>query len=369
MSGRLAIVHERFTGYHGSEKVVAQLVEQWPGASLFSPLVFPDQIPAAMRTAPRSGRFGQAYAWTRIPTHGLALPVLPAAFRHLPIGDVDAVLVSHHSFATQVVHATAAPVAAYVHSPARWAWEPDMRAGEWGGRLGSLALDLLARRTRQQERSAAEKLRLVVANSHAVADRIRRFWGRDVDAVVPPPVDVDFYTPDPSLPREPFILLAGRLAPYKRPERAVRAASIRGIPLVVAGEGRAMPQCRAAAGSSVRFVGRVDDVGMRDLMRRCRAVVMPGIEDFGIIPVESMACGTPVIALDAGGALDSVVDGVTGHLVPLQDEDAMMHGFAEAMQAALGATPDIGVLRDHAERFSAPAFRERMSAVMQPLLA
>jgi len=205
----------------------------------------------------------------------------------------------------------------------------------------------------------------VVANSEAVADRIRTWWRRDA-VVVHPPVDTEFYTPDSSVPREDFFLLAGRLVPYKRPDLAVRAAARAGVPLVVAGDGRARADAERVAGPTVRFVGRVDDAGLRNLYRRCRAVLMPGVEDFGIVPVEAQACGAPVLALDAGGARDSVVPGVTGELVPVTDgHDEEVAIWADRLAAFDGAAFDSRAIRRHADQFSRSRFRQAMDAVVR----
>jgi glycosyltransferase involved in cell wall biosynthesis len=293
---------------------------------------------------------------------------MPGAFRRMGLGGADVVVISHHAFATQAVFATSAPTVAYVHSPARWAWETSMRSGEGGGRLGASALRALASATRRDELAAAPRLTRIVANSTAVADRIRGWWGRDA-VVVHPPVDTEAFTPDPGLPREDFFLLAGRLVPYKRPELAVLAANAARAPLVVVGEGRSAELCRRLAGPTVRFVGRAPQATLLDLQRRARALVMPGVEDFGIVPVEAMACGTPVIALGAGGALDTVVPGVTGQLVPPSSSDEqLVEDLAAALAGFSDAAYDRVRIREHAEAFSRPTFRRRMQEVVDGVL-
>ena len=172
-----------------------------------------------------------------------------------------------------------------------------------------LALDVLSRLAIRTELTAAPNITTIVANSAAVAQRIKRHWNRD-SQVVHPPVNVDFYTPDATEAREDYFLLAGRLVGYKRPDVAIRAAAESGVKLVVAGDGRETAKCRKlAAEGDITFVGRVSNEELRSLYRRAKAMIMPGEEDFGITPVEAMACGTPVIALGVGGALDSVVEG------------------------------------------------------------
>ncbi len=368
MSGRprVSLVHERFTEYAGSEAVVEQLARTWPDAPIFAPIARPGVLPADLEQRVHTTRLS---GLLRGSTYAHLLPALPIAMGRLSLPPSDVVIASHHAFATQVVRATSAPVVAYVHSPARWVWDPSMRDGEAGKRLGAAALGAFSTVFRPLDRGAAARVHTLVANSRAVAARIRDWWGREA-MVVHPPVDTEFYTPDPDVPREDFFLLAGRLVPYKRPDLAVRAAKRAGVPLVVAGEGRARAEVEHMAGPGTRFVGRVDDAALRDLFRRCRALLMPGVEDFGIVPVEAQACGAPVLAVDAGGAQDSVVPGLSGELVPAagashDDVDE----WARQLAAFDGAAYDPVAIRAHAESFSRTRFRTAMADVVETTLS
>ncbi len=362
----VALVHERFTEVAGSEQVVAQLSAEFPDAAVHAPIARPSGVPPQLARPPVTTWVDQLYRRSGRRSYAPLLPLLPGAFRGMSLRGADVVVASHHAFATQVVHATDAPVLAYVHSPARWAWDAQLRRGEAGGAVGTLALNALSARTRRHELVASARLAVVVANSTAVAQRIQRCWRRSA-TVVHPPVDTEFYTPDPSVPREGFVLLAGRLVSYKRPDLAVRAAERAGIALVVAGDGRAMERCVQLAGPHTTFLGRVSDERLRDLHRRASAVLLPGVEDFGIVPVEAMACGTPVLALDDGGATDTVVPGVTGLRVPAGTDDDVVTGFAAALREHQFSDYDPVVIRRHAEQFSRAAFRSRMRELVQAL--
>jgi len=362
---RVTLVHERFTEFAGSEAVVEQLAREWPDAPVLAPVglpgVMPDDIEPRVRTTALSRLLrGRTYAHL--------LPALPVAVRRLRVPPSDVVIASHHAFANQVVHATDAPVVSYVHSPARWAWDPAMRAGEVGGRVGGAGLAAFSALYRPADVRAAARVHTLLGNSTAVVGRIRDWWGRPA-TVVHPPVDTESYRPDATVPREEFFLLAGRLVAYKRPDLAVRAAEAAGVPLVVAGEGRARAELEALAGPHTRFVGRVDDAELRRLFRSCTALLMPGVEDFGIVPVEAQACGTPVIAVDAGGTQDTVLPGVTGELVPPVAAGDEVATWAAALGDFDPARYDPATIRRHAEGFSRAAFRDRMRAVVDGVLA
>ena len=361
---RIAIVHERFTEVAGSEHVVEQLALHWPGSDVYGTVVRPEGVSPGLTSPPHATWLNPLYHRVlRQKSYAPLMPLMPSAFRHLPIGDVRAVIASHHAFATQSVFATDAPVIAYVHSPARWAWDASLRAGEGGGAVGAAVLTALSAIARRGETAAAPRLHTVVANSSAVAQRISEWWKRDA-IVVHPPVDTDGFTPDTAVEREDFFLLAGRLVPYKRPDLAIEAARRANVPLVVAGDGRAMQACRQVAGPETIFLGRVPHDELLSLHRRTRALLMPGVEDFGIVPVESMATGTPVIALAEGGAMDTVVPDVTGVLVDVGTDDQVADRFAQAMTGFEPARFDGARIRTWAEKFSRDAFRRRMQEVV-----
>ncbi len=364
---RVAIVHERFTELGGAERVVEQLHRIWPEATVHVPILDRDALPAGMKgatveTTPlqRLYRGGTTYAYL--------LPLLPLAIARMDLADADLVVTSHHAFANRVRVRPGTPVVSYTHTPARWIWEPSMRAHEIGGPLGRAGLAAFAATQRRPDARAASRLTRIVANSQHVAQRVRDWWDRDA-TVVAPPVDIDHYTADPSVAREDFFLFAGRLAPYKRADLAAAAARAAGVRLVVAGEGRGRADVEAHAWPGLEMLGRVDDATLLDLYRRCRALVFPHEEDFGIVPVEAQACGAPVVALGYGGALDTVVDGVTGLLYRSDGSADEVDALAGAMRRFDPDRFDGAVIRAHAESFSAATFRERFVAAVDEALA
>ncbi|WP_280402689.1 glycosyltransferase [Nocardia carnea] len=370
-AARIAIVHERFTEYGGSEAVAGELARTWPQARMFAPIVDPAAAPA-IAYPPWDTVAGtwlsRAYTATGRRSHAPLLPLVPRALRRLPLRDrFDAVVVSHHAFATQAVFATDAPVIAYVHSPARWAWEPAFRAQEADSAAGRAALTALGMLARRTELAAAPRLTAVVANSRAVADRVRTRWGIPA-TVVNPPVRLDRFTPDPAVPREDFLLFAGRLVPYKRADLAIRIAQRAEMRLVILGAGRDRRRLEALAGPETTFLGAASDAVLVDLYRRCRALLMPGVEDFGIVPVEAMACGAPVLAAGEGGALDTVLPGLSGAHVPFGSDEDVISGFAAALRDPGTTDLDPARIRAHAQSFGPEMFRARMAEVVDEVL-
>jgi glycosyltransferase involved in cell wall biosynthesis len=366
----VAIVHEKFTVYAGSERVVEQLHLLWPDAPVYTTVCDPETLGPVLRGADvRTSALQKLYRGGDRYAH--LLPLLPMAMRHFDLGGYELVITSHHAFANRVRPTPGVPVVSYVHTPARWMWEPGTRRHEIGGAAGRGLRGAFAATQRGPDRRAAGRLAGAVANSHGVADRIRRWWRRDA-SVVAPPVDTDFYTParavaddaPGAVTRGDFFLVAGRLVPYKRPELAVAAATRAGVNLVVAGDGRARRAVEAAAGPTVEILGRVDDEELRGLYRSCRALLFPGEEDFGITPVEAQACGAPVIARSVGGVLDTVVPGTTGVLYPATTDEDHVETLAGVLRDFADDGFDRSAIRANAEQFAPARFREGFAAAV-----
>lgn len=359
---RVLLVHERFTELGGSEKVVNEFATIWPSARLFAPIADRSVIPEPANQLPlRTSPLQYLYRGDGRYSH--LLPLLGPAMATAPSRDADLVVISHHAFANRArVHAEI-PSISYVHSPARWMWDSELRALELGSGLAKHGLSAFAWAQRRSDRRAAQRITRLIANSTTVAERIEQWWGREA-TVVFPPVDTTFYQRAEAPDREDFVLLAGRLVPYKRPDLAVAAAAQAGVRLVVAGQGRAEAACRAVAASSTTFLGDVSDGELRSLFQRCRGLIFAGVEDFGMIPVEAQACGAPVLGVDRGGLTDSVIDRETGLLVPYtQDRSAQIELLREGLIELVEMSFDEAQIRRHAERFGADRFRSTMADI------
>jgi glycosyltransferase involved in cell wall biosynthesis len=223
------------------------------------------------------------------------------------IADADLVVSLSHAVAKSARPPKDMPHVCYCFTPMRYAWhmkDAYFRATGLVGRLKAKAVDLLLARIREWDRRTAERVTHFVAISNTVRDRIRDCYGRDA-AVIYPPVDTDFYTPSNG-PREDFYLVVSALAPYKRFDLAIDACTRLGKKLVVIGSGQHAAKLKATAGPNVQFLGWQSDEVIRDHLRRAKALLFPGEEDFGIVPLEAQACGCPVIGFARGGLTETV---------------------------------------------------------------
>lgn len=365
MTSGVALVHERFTELGGSEKVVEAMAHVWPDATLYAPLIdTKSSFGAVDKLSSSSTWLQKLYRGDGRYAH--LLPLLPSAMRSIDLSGYDMAVLSHHAFANRVRIPPDTKSLSYVHTPARWLWDEKLRRADTNSSLSRAGLGAFAATQRHADRVAAQQPDILIANSSEVANRIQRWWGRDA-VVIHPPVDVASFTHDPTVEREPFFLLAGRLVPYKRPELAVAAARKAGVRLVVAGAGRSREICEQVAGPDVEFLGAVSDSELRDLYRRCRALVFPGVEDFGMVPVEAQACGAPVIGVAAGGLCDTVIDGETGFLVPDSAPDRLVCELAKAMGSAELDQLSSQRISQWAQKFSVGRFSDELRLVAATL--
>jgi glycosyltransferase involved in cell wall biosynthesis len=356
---RVAVVHEWLTIPGGSEQVVEELLRMFPKAELFCSIYDPAPWPPVI-----TERQVHASYLSRIPGaqahYRRLLPFMDRAYRSFDLSRFDLILSSNHAFAKNVRTPEGALHVCYCHTPMRYAWEEDFLEGEEVGRVAQLVLPLLLGRLRRQDLRGAAGPDVLVANSRHVAARIERCYGRAAE-VVHPPVDVQHYL---GVPRDPqnYYLAFGRVVPYKRVDLAVAACARLGVPLKVAGGGRALEAVRAAMppGASVEFLGRVSERERDELLGGARALLFGGEEDFGIVPVEAQAAGLPVIAYRKGGAGETVLDGRTGVLFDEQTV-AGMAGAIERFERLTLAQHDV---RGNAERFGRERFRAEMAAVI-----
>jgi glycosyltransferase involved in cell wall biosynthesis len=352
---RPAIVHDWLTFPGGSEKVLFELLELLPDAELFTSVYDPSRWPALRDRVVHTSFLNRVPgAQTHYPK---LLPLMNFAFESFDLSGFDLVVSSSHSCAKNVLTGAETLHVCYCHTPMRHAWEPRHLAGELGAG-SSVAARLLLGRLRRDDLAGASRPDVFVANSTHVAGRIRKHYRRDA-VVVHPPVDVERHLYRPRR-EDDYYLVLGRVVPYKRVELAVGACATLGRRVKVVGEGRGLTAARAAAGPGAEFLGFVEDTKVDELLSGARALLFPGEEDFGIVPVEAQAAGVPVIAYGAGGVRDTVIENETGAFHAEQTVTSVASAIlqAESMQF------DEYRLRANARRFGQARFRAEMTDVL-----
>lgn len=356
---RVAISHEWLTIPGGSEQVVMALLELLPQAELFTTVYDPAPWPALLTERPV-----HASPLDRLPgartQYPKLLPLMDAAFRSFDLGGFDLVVSSNHACAKNVRTREAVPRpvhVCYCHTPMRYVWDPAFLEGERLGAVGRAVFNAALPRLRRTDLRGAEQVDVFVANSTVVAERIATHYGREA-TVVHPPVEVDRFLGQARTAGDdaPYLFF-GRMVPYKRADLAVAACERLGRPLVVAGEGRDLERVKAMAGPSTTFLGRVSDAELAGLFAGSRALLFPGEEDFGMVPIEAQAAGVPVIAYRRGGARDTVTDGETGLLF----DEQTVASLCAAIEAFESRAWDERALRANAERFRPERFRSELA--------
>lgn len=356
---RVALVHECIAGYHGSERVLAALAAMYPDAPIFVLIHHAD----ATRGTSLDGRDIRTSFLDRLPwlrhRHRLLLPFMGYAVEQHDLRGFDVVISSHHAVAHGVLTRADQLHLSYTHSPARYAWDlyPEHVPP---GKLAPVKR-LLLHRFRRWDVAAALRVDGFAANSKHVAARVHKTYRREA-RVIHPPVDVGRFRHDH--PREDFYLVAGRMVKYKNAESVVRAFAESGRKLMVVGDGPEAKGLRKLAGGNIEFMGGLDDAGLADHLERCRALVFAGEEDFGMVPVEAMAAGAPVIAWRRGGVTETVEDGVTGVLFDAQGPVPTAGEVAAAVRRfeAQGVTAEPGELHCAADRFGIDRFERQVQA-------
>jgi len=357
----VALVHDFFCQYGGAERVLEALHALYPEAPVYLPFHDPRTAPSSWRGWDIRTSFLQRFpAWHRL--FRLYLAWYPLAFESFDLRGYDLILSSSSAFAKGVIPPPGARHICYCHNTARFLWtaaaylEQERLEG-----VVRLLLGPTLSRLRVWDLSTNERVDAFIANSRTVAARIARFYRRE-STVIHPPVAVASFPV--ARERGRYFLTGGRLVPHKRFDVAVEACTQEGLPLIVFGEGRDRLRLQRLAGPTVQFVGRVSEEKLRELYLGCRAFLFPSEEDLGIAPIEAMACGRPVIAYAAGGALETVVPGHTGLYFSPQQPDAL----ARVLTGFHDDDFDPVSIRGHAAQFDTVIFQERVAAYVSATL-
>ena len=359
---RIALIHYWLVSWRGGEKVLKAIAELYPAADIFAHVVDPELVSREFPARTIHTTFINRLPFARR-AYQRYLPLMPMALEQLDLQSYDLVISSESGPAKGVIVAPTAVHVCYCHSPMRYVWD---RSADYRRSSGALTRALMTpalHYVRLWDQLAAQRVDHYVANSRFVAQRIGKYYRREA-RVIHPPVAVE--TLALSRQCEDFYLSVGQLVPYKRPEFMVEAFNASGRPLVVIGSGEMLASLRRRAKPNVRLLGWQSDEVIREHYARCRALIFPGVEDFGLVPVEAMACGKPVIALGAGGVLETVVDGVTGILFAQATPGSLEQALVRFERHTASFNPE--VIRAHALQFSTAHFKTQFEAFVREAL-
>jgi glycosyltransferase involved in cell wall biosynthesis len=351
----VALVHDYLNQMGGAERVLLALHDLYPQAPIFTSIYDPDRLDPAFRHLDIRSSFMQ-----RLPLvskhHQPFLMLYPLAFERLDLRAYDLILSSSSAFAKGVVARPDALHICYCHTPMRWAWSyQEYIAREALAPPVRAVLPFLIRRLRRWDQATARRVDHFIANSPGVAERIVACYHHEA-AVIPPPVVTARYSISPT--QESYFLVVSRLVPYKRIDIAIEACNQLQLPLKIIGIGRDRARLERLAGPTIEFLGWLPDEQVQHYLSRCRALLHPGAEDFGLTPLEAQASGRPVIAYGEGGALTSVIDGVTGLFFHERSPNALAAVLATFRPERF----DPLVARRHAEAFDVKRFQQRIAA-------
>ena len=357
----VSLCHDWLTGMRGGERVLELLCQGFPSAHVYTLIHNAPAVSDAINAHPISTSWLQRLPG--IATHYRSLlPLFPAALRSLKASKSDILISTSHCVAKSMRAPGGTPHLCYCFTPMRYAWT-FFREYLGANPLKSLAAKPLLAALRRWDRKTSAGVDRFVAISRHVQKRIADFYGRESD-VVYPPVDTVRLTPGDNVPGD-FDLIVSALVPYKRVDLAVRAYTRTGHPLRVIGVGGEEARLRELAGPNISFLGWQDDDTVLDHYRRCRLLVFPGEEDFGIVPLEVQACGRPVVAYGVGGATETVVDGVSGVFFEEQTGESLL----EAVERAAAQSWDRQAIRCNAERFDTVHFINGLAESIRQCIA
>lgn len=357
---RVAIVHYWLVAMRGGERVVERLLDLYPGADLYTHVHDPAAMSATIRAANVRTTFINRLPLARR-LYQYYLPLMPLALEQLDLTGYDLVISSESGPAKGVITNPSALNLCYCHSPMRYLWDHYHLYRKDANPLARAAMPWLYHRLRQWDTASTARVDRFAANSSFIRDRIRKNWRREAE-VIHPPVEVDLFTPSDTI--DDAYLWVGQMVPYKRPDLAVDAFTRTGKPLIMVGDGAMRRKLEARAGPNIIFIPRLGFNALRRAYARARALVFTAEEDFGIVPVEAIASGRPVLAYGRGGVRDSVVPGLSGQFFDDQDVDSLIDGIAELERWLPDFDPAAAVAS--ARRFAPERFDEKMRLFAQP---
>ncbi|NNB28463.1 glycosyltransferase [Pseudomonas fragi] len=363
---KVAIIHYWWLSNRGGEAVVSALAEIYPNADLYLHVCNEDTVKSSL-PANYVGKINTTFI-SKLPGarkhYQKYLPLMPLALEQLDLSAYDLILSSESGPAKGVITRPDAVHICYCHSPMRYVWDMYHEYRSTAGRVVKALFPFIAHYLRMWDRLSADRVDHFIANSKFITSRIRKFYRRDADVIYPPVNTTEF---SHEQVRGDFYLCLGQLVPYKKADLAVDAFNKLGLPLVVVGEGELFEALKARAGDNVTLMGRQPFPVIKDLLERCRGLIFPGVEDFGIVPVEAMAAGAPVIAYAKGGALETVIHGHTGVHFHEQSVEALMAAVQQVESGQFVFAP--AQLHEHAAGFDKSVFKQKIKNFVDKALS
>jgi glycosyltransferase involved in cell wall biosynthesis len=355
---KIAVMHDYFTQMGGAEKVAVELMGALPGASLVTTVALEDRLPEALKGLPIETSWMQKLPKMK-EYYRLYFLLYPFAVRSMDLSHYDLVITSSSGYAKGVRAGRDTTHVCYCHTPMRWVWNFDSYSSRESFGVATRALlPVLIAALRRWDEGAARQPDHFIANSTVVAERIRKAYGR-ASEVIHPPIDLGRF--HISSEQDDYYIVLSRLVPYKRIDLAVTACSLLNRKLLVIGDGPDRARLEAMAGPSVTFLGRASDGDVERYVSRCRALLFPGEEDFGMAPLEVAAAGRPTIAYRAGGAVETIIENETGVFFREQNHWAVV----DAIQRFERQSWSPQRLRSHAEDFGVDVFREKLMGFLE----
>lgn len=355
-----ALVHDWITSVSGAERVLLNISEMYPEAPIYTS-VFDSKkaIPFAKKSVITSYLQKIPFAKSK---REVLIPLTPFAFEQFDLSSYDLVISNTTMAAKGVLTKPNTVHICYCHTPARYLWEPSLDSRAKKGYLHSLRMNTM-HKMRIWDKVAADRVDFFLANSKFVQKRIKKYYGRD-SIVVYPPVDVDKFKPTSPDKVQDYFLFVSRLVDYKRCDLVVEAFNDLGLPLKIIGQGPEKAKLQKISKSNIEFLGYLSDDEMKKYYCEAKAFVFAAEEDFGIVPIEAMAAGRPVIAYGAGGVLETVVPGLTGVLFDEQTPQCLI----DAVKNLKSENFDSKKIRQHAMKFSVENFKKEFSSVVDNIL-
>lgn len=357
---KVAIVHYWLTGMRGGEKVLESICNLYPDADIFTLVAKPEKLSEKLQSHKITTSFLQKIGGAN--HYKKMLPLMPHALESFDLTEYDLVISSEAGPAKGVITRPDSLHVCYCHSPMRYIWDLEPQYRQSTGFFGRLVMSLTHPYLRQWDVTTAARVDVFIANSKYVAKRIKKFYRREA-LVIHPPVDLSRFKPSGDV--SDVYICAGQITPYKKIEIAIDAFNQSGRRLDIIGGG-ATAQLKAMAGPNIRFLGSVDDKTMANAFATAKALIFPGVEDFGLVPLEVMASGRPVIAFGRGGALETVIDGKTGVL--FHEQSAASLNAAIAKLEAMGGSIAQSELLHHAEQFGTERFEAEFQNAVRTAL-